>query len=42
MRMKEGMDITEAFEHTFANTGAAVVFTAITLAIVFNLVFFCA
>ena len=33
MRMKEGMDITEAFEHTFANTGAAVVFTAITLAI---------
>ena len=33
MRMKEGLDITEAFEHTFANTGAAVVFTAITLAI---------
>ncbi len=33
MRMREGMDITEAFEHTFANTGAAVVFTAITLAI---------
>ena len=33
MRMKEGMEITEAFEHTFANTGAAVVFTAITLAI---------
>ena len=33
MRMKEGLGITEAFEHTFANTGAAVVFTAITLAI---------
>ena len=33
MRMKEGLNITEAFEHTFANTGAAVVFTAITLAI---------
>ena len=33
MRMKEGLDITEAFEHTFANTGVAVVFTAITLAI---------
>ena len=32
-RLKEGMNITEAFEHTFANTGAAVVFTAITLAI---------
>ena len=33
LRLKEGMNITEAFEHTFANTGAAVVFTAITLAI---------
>ncbi len=33
LRLNEGMNITEAFEHTFANTGAAVVFTAITLAI---------
>ena len=33
LRLKEGLNITEAFEHTFANTGAAVVFTAITLAI---------
>ena len=33
LRLKEGMNITEAFEHTFANTGAAVVFTAITLAV---------
>ena len=31
--LKEGMEITEAFEQTFANTGAAVVFTALTLAI---------
>ena len=27
------MEISEAFEQTFANTGAAVVFTALTLAI---------
>ena len=33
LRLNEGMNITEAFEHTFANTGAAVVFTAITLAV---------
>ena len=31
--LKEGMEISEAFEQTFANTGAAVVFTALTLAI---------
>ena len=31
--LKEGMDISEAFEQTFANTGAAVVFTSLTLAI---------
>ena len=31
--LKEGLDITEAFQNTFANTGAAVIFTALTLAI---------
>ena len=31
--LKEGMEISQAFEQTFANTGAAVVFTALTLAI---------
>ena len=30
---KEGLDITEAFKNTFANTGAAVIFTSLTLAI---------
>ena len=31
--LKEGQDITQAFQNTFANTGAAVIFTALTLAI---------
>ena len=31
--LKEGMNITDAFSQTFANTGAAVVFTSLTLAI---------
>tara|TARA_B100000780_G_scaffold55093_1_gene34597 strand:- start:3528 stop:4733 length:1206 start_codon:yes stop_codon:yes gene_type:complete len=31
--LKEGQDITEAFKNTFANTGAAVIFTSLTLAI---------
>ena len=31
--LKEGLDITQAFQNTFANTGAAVIFTALTLAI---------
>ena len=31
--LKEGLDITEAFQNTFSNTGAAVIFTALTLAI---------
>jgi hypothetical protein len=31
--LKEGLNITEAFQNTFANTGAAVIFTALTLAI---------
>lgn len=31
--LKEGLDITAAFQNTFANTGAAVIFTALTLAI---------
>ena len=31
--LKEGLDITEAFKNTFANTGAAVIFTSLTLAI---------
>ena len=35
--LKEGLDITEAFQNTFANTGAAVIFTALTLAIGFRL-----
>ena len=31
--LKEGQNITQAFQNTFANTGAAVIFTALTLAI---------
>ena len=31
--LKSGLDMTEAFDQTFKNTGAAVVFTALTLAI---------
>ena len=33
VHLNEGLDITQAFEETFKNTGAAVVFTALTLAI---------